>query len=207
MYVDGDYNGSGKGNYVEALKWVDKAADVYFEGGASNDDLALLCLMYYNSLKFLTGEYTSVVDLVPNGMSKGIIPKTPSIMLQVAASYMKLGNIAKAKEWINDAKIEARNQNQQLVIDYANMLSAKILFDNKDYDNAINLLQSENIVDAHPISAYVYGASLINTNNNPDIGKQWVKIASEYDYSGFLELNCFENEINQYWNSVKNKSF
>ena len=203
MYVDGDYNGSGRGNYAEALKWVDKAADLYLGGKDSNGELVILCLRDYNSLKFLTGEYESVADLVPYHLSKGT-PVPPYVLLQLAASHMMLGNTAKAKEWIDKTKTEAQKENQQLIVNYADMLLAKMLFDNKEYDKAIDLLVSKNIVNLHPVSAYVYGASLIKTNNNPETGKQWVQIASEYDYSGMVELNCFEKEIKQYWNSIKN---
>ena len=45
------------------------------------------------------------------------------------------------------------------------------------------------------------------TNNRPDIGKQWVKVAAEYDYSGLFEINCFEDEIQRYWLSIMNHSF
>ncbi len=204
LYVDGDYNGSGKGNYSEALKWVKKAMDAYFDGGASNTDLAVTCMMNYDPLCFLTGDYQETIDHVTSGYSKSGIPKLPYLMLQVAASYLKLGNTAQANKWINDAVTVARGKNDNLSIHTANALLSKIAFDNKNYAKALELSKDAASDGGEPLAAYVYGASLIKTDNSPEIGKQWVKLAAEYDYYGLIQINCFENEIRQYWNSIKN---
>lgn len=202
LYVEGDYNGSGRGNYKEAMKWVEKAMDVYLESGASNRTLAVTCLMNYDPLCFLTGDYQETIDHVTSGLSRGSIPKLPYIMLQVAASYLKLGNIAQANIWLNDAIALAHEKDDEYSLRAGYALLSKIAFDNKDYSKAMEL--SKDVAGKVSLAAYVYGATLIKTNNNPEIGKQWVKLAAEYEYCGLFEINCFESEIKQYWNSIKN---
>lgn len=204
LYVDGDYNGSGKGNYKEAMKWLIKGMEIYFDGGASNNDLAIVCLMNYDPLCFLSGDYQETIDHATSGLARGSLPKMPSLMLQVAASYLKLGDQATASKWINDAKIVAREKNDNLSIHTANALLSKIEFDNKNFSKALELSKVAASEGRVPLAAYVYGSSLIQTNNSPEIGKQWVKLAAEYDYCGLFEINCFENDIRQYWNSIRN---
>ena len=84
---------------------------------------------------------------------------------------------------------------------------SKISLDKNDYVKALELSKDAATQGKIPLAAYVYGVSLIKTNNRPDIGKQWVKVAAEYDYSGLFEINCFEDEIQRYWLSIMNHSF
>lgn len=203
LYVEGEYNGSGKGNYPEAMKWVMKAMDAYLDNGGSNANLAVTCLMNYDPLCFLTGDYQETIDHVTYGLSKGSIPRMPYVMLQVAASNLKLGNVSQANKWISDALTLAKEKADGFSMHAAYALLSKIEFDNKNYTKAIELSSAAASEGKVPLAAYVYGASLIKTNNNPEIGKQWVKLAADYDYCGLFELNCYENEIKQYWSSIK----
>lgn len=205
LYVEGDYNGSGAGNYKEALKWIEKAADLCLDGRSENKELWVLCMLNYPSLRFLTGEYKLFIDEVTKDYSKGNFPKAPYVMLQVAASYIHLGDYAKAKQWIADGMALGREQKQDIILETGEILLAKISFDNKDYNAALNRIAD--FPDASPVSAYIYGASLIKTGNHPELGKEWVRLAAEYKYNGLFEINCFEKEILQYWNSIKNQSF
>lgn len=203
LYVEGDYNGSGKGNYKEAFKWVQKAMDAYLAGGNSNKNLAVTCLMNYDPLCFLTGDYQETVDHVTYGLTRGGIPKIPYIMIQLAASHYKLGDLTAANKWLSEAMSLAQQKNDEISLHTANALLSKIAFDNKNYSKSLELSKKAASEGKVPLAAYVYGASLIKTNNSPEIGKQWVKLAAEYDYCGLFEINCFENEIKQYWNVIK----
>lgn len=200
IYVDGEHNGNGKGDYREAFKWLLMAQQVYHNKATDNKSLAVTCLMYYGPLCFLIGDFEETIDNA-NRQPKEF-PQNPYLTLQVAASYMKLGNITEAKNSINKAIVLANERNDNISIHTANALLSKIAFDRKDYSKAIALSKDAATVGQIPLAAFIYGASLIETRDHADIGKQWVKAAAEYDYNGLFEINCFESEIKYYWNSI-----
>lgn len=206
LYANGDYDGSGIGNYIEAFSWTIMATRKYFEDGANNRDLAVIGLMYYDPLCFLTGDYQETIDHATKGFENGM-PRIPSLINQIAASYLKLGNPINAIEWANKGIALAKEENDDLSLHTANAILSKIFLDKNDYNKALELSKDAATQGKIPLAAYVYGVSLIKTNNHPDIGKQWVKAAAEYDYSGIFEINCFEDEIQRYWRSIMNRSF
>lgn len=206
LYADGDYDGSGIGNYKEAFTWTLMAMNKYLDEGSKNRDLAVTCMMYYDPLCFLTGDYQETIDHATKGYESGL-PRIPYLLNQIAASYLKLGNIAKATEWINKAIVLATEKNDNLSLYTAKAILSKIELDKKDYNKALELSRDAASDGKVPLAAYVYGVSLIKTNNHPDIGKQWVKAAAEYDYNGIIEINCFEDEIKSYWRQIMNTSF
>ncbi len=207
LYANGDYDGSGIGNYKEAFKWTLMAMNKYIDEGANNRELAVTSLMYYDPLCFLTGDYQETVDHAVPGLEKGSLPRMPSLTNQIAASYLKLGNTSKAIEWANQSITLSKERNDDISLHTAYAILAKISFDKNDYNRAIELSKSAASEGKIPLAAYVYGASLIKANNRPDIGKLWAKAAAEYDYSGVFEINCFEDEIQRYWRSIMNRTF
>ena len=206
LYADGDYDDSGIGNYQEAFKWTVMAMQKYCDDGANNRDLAVTCLMFYDPLCFLTGDYQETIDHATKGFKSGT-PRVPYLMNQIAASYIKLGKPINAIEWANKGIALSKEKNDNLSLHTANALLSKISLDKNDYVKALELSTDAATQGKIPLAAYVYGVSLIKTNNRPDIGKQWVKVAAEYDYSGLFEINCFEDEIQRYWLSIMNHSF
>ncbi|MDE7420717.1 MAG: tetratricopeptide repeat protein [Muribaculaceae bacterium] len=203
---DGDYDGSGIGNYQEAFSWNLMAMNKYLEEGANNKNLGVTCMMYYDPLCFLTGDYQETIDHVLYGYGKGT-PRIPYVMNQVAASYLKLGNISEAIDWLDSALNMAVEKKDNISIHTAKALLSKIYLDKEDYSHALELSKEAASEGKVPLAAYVYGVSLIKTNNHPDIGKKWVKLAAEYDYNSIFEINCFEDEIQKYWRTIMNKSF
>ena len=67
LYADRDYDDSGIGNYKEAFKWTVMAMQKYCDDGANNRDLAVTCLMFYDPLCFLTGDYQETIDHATKG--------------------------------------------------------------------------------------------------------------------------------------------
>lgn len=204
LYADGDYDGNGIGNYQEALFWTLQAMNKYFNEGADNRDLAAICLMYYDPLCFLTGDYQETIDHTASLYENGML-RNPYLMNQIAASYLKLGNIDKTIEWLNKATALAKAKDLNHCIQTTNAILSKIYLDTNNYTKALEY--SQEAASEVAVAAYVYGRSLIETDNNPSIGKQWVKSASEYDYSGIFEINCFEEEIENYWRSIMNATY
>lgn len=207
LYVDGDYDKSGKGNYEEAFKWLLMAMNKCIEEGSSDQDLTVTCLMNYDPLCFLTGDYQETVDHATRGIKTGGLPKLPYLMNQIAASYLKLGHLANATEWLNDALSLSKIKDDKLSLHTANAILSKMALDKSDYDSALKLSKDAASEGKIPLAAYVYGITLIKTNNHPEIGKEWVKLAAEYNYNGLFEINCFENEIKQYWNTIRYMNF
>ncbi len=205
LYADGDYDGSGKGNYKQAFSWVLMAQQKYL-GGDKNQKLAVIYLTNYAPLCFLVGDYQETIDAVTKGYKMGF-PKIPYVMAQVAASCLKLGKISKANEWLNNAMSLAKEKNDMLSFHAINAIRSKIALDKKDYSHALELSKDAATEGKIPLAAYVYGVALTETKNRPEIGKKWVKAAAEYDYYGIFEINCFEDEIKQYWKTIKNLSF
>lgn len=210
LYVDGENDGSGIGNYKEAFSWVLKALDKFLGNGSNKRELGVTCLMYYDPLCFLTGDYQETIDHGTSGFEHGT-QKNTYLMNQIAASYLKLGNdtknVAKALEWLNKAISEASQKNDNLTIHTAKAIISKIFLDYSKYNEALEYSEKAATEGKIPLAAYVYGVSLIKTNNRPDIGKKWVKAAANYDYCGIFQINCFESEIRQYWRSIMNTSF
>lgn len=206
LYADGDYDESGIGNYKEAFTWTVMAMGKYEDGGRKNQDLRVIGLMYYDPLCFLIGDYQEAIDHITKGQKLGL-PQLPYLFNILAASYLKLGNIAKATEWANKAIALAAEKNDNFSHYTAKAILSKIELDKKDYNKALELSEKAASDGKVPLAAYVYGVSLIKTNNHPDIGKQWVKAAAEYDYCGISEINCFEDEIKKYWRQIMNASF
>lgn len=204
LYAYGDYDGNGIGNYQEALFWTLQAMNKYFNGGADNRDLKATYLMYYDPLCFLTGDYQKTIDhtapLYENGMLRN-----PYLMNQIAASHLKLGDIDKSIEWLDKATALAKEKGQNHCIQTTNAILSKIYLDTNNYAKALEY--SREAAPEVALAAYVNGRSLIETGNNAEIGKQWIKSASEYDYSGIFEINCFEEEIENYWRSIMNASY
>ncbi len=207
LYAKGDYNGSGKGNYKEAFTWLlIMAQRKYLDEGSKDKELAVLCLAYYDPLCFLFGDYKETIDHTTMAYKMGV-PKTPYLMAQVAASYLKLGKISKANEWLDNAMLLATEKNDKYSIHTINAIRSKIALDKEDYFNAFKLSEDAASEGKVALAAYVYGVTLIKTKNHPEIGQKWVKLAAEYDYGGFFEINCFEGEIKRYWNTIKALSF
>ena len=206
LYVNGDYDGSDKGNYKEAFSWLLKALDKYMSGASDDQDLTVACIMYYDPLCFLTGDYQETVDHATKAYSNGL-PVQAFLMNQIAASYLKLGNRAKANEWLTKAIALATEEGETLNIYTSYAILSKIAMDNKDYSKALDLSVEAASKGEIPLAAYVLGVCMIKTNYHPEIGQKWVKLAAEYDYGGISEINCFENEIKQYWYSIKDLSF
>jgi len=206
LYADGEYDGSGIGNYKKALAWTVLAIDKYIDTGTNNRDLAVTCMMYYDPLCFLAGDYQETIDHATYGFKRGT-PAHSYLMNQIAASYIMLDNIGEATEWLSKALDSAVEKNDNLSIHTAKALLSKIHLDKKEYTKALELSKDAATNGKIPLAAFVYGVSLIKTNNHPDIGKRWVKLAAEYDYNGIFEINCFEEEIGEYWRSIINTSF
>lgn len=206
LYADGDYNGSGKGNYYEAFKWLLIGLTQYNEGPVKDRNLGVTLMVNLDPLTFLTGDYQETIDHVSKSEKLGI-PIMPYMMCQVAASYLKLNKTSDANKWLTKAIAAASEKKQDITIHTANALLAKIAYDKKDYEKALSLSKASASEGKIPLGAFVYGASLINLGGSPGVGKQWVKAAAEYDYCGIYEINCFETEIKNYWNKIKNISF
>lgn len=206
LYVNGKHDGSGIGNYKEAFVWVMKALSMLHHPISDNRELSVTILMYYDPLCFLTGDYQETIDHGTYAFEQGT-QKNTYLMTQIAASYLKLGNPDKAVEWLDKAISQASQKNDNLSIHTASAIYSKILLDNLDYTKALEFSEKAATEGKIPLAAYVYGVSLIKTNNRPDIGKEWVKAAANYGYSGIFQINCFESEIRQYWLSIMNTSF
>ena len=204
IYADGEYDGSGKGNYRVALSWTVQAINKYFEDGGYNAQLAATCMMYYDPLCFLTGDYQEAID---HGIKSAGTSISPYLLTQIAASYLKLGDTKNANEWLKKAKTLAKKYDEALSIHTANAIISKMYFDKKNYSKALEYSEEAVLEGKVPLAAYVYGASRIKTNNSPSFGKQWVEAAAKYDYNGIYEINCFEDEIKQYWESIKDITF
>ena len=207
MYAHGDYDGSGKGNYSEALRWTAMAINTFFnmEEGAGRKQLYAVVMSNYGPLCFLVGDYKEAIDHMAEGLKNGRFPKDSFLMNVVAASYYKLGNVRNAKEFLKMAtETNSKNDYDSHV---TNAILSKIYFDKQDYTNALILSEDAAKTGKVPLAAYVYGASLIKTNNHPNIGKQWVQAAAQYNYSGIIEINCFDNEIKQYWYTIRDISY
>ncbi|MBD5296298.1 MAG: hypothetical protein HDS25_08315 [Bacteroides sp.] len=207
IYTHGDYNGSGKGNYNEAFKWLLLGLTQYNDSPIKDRNLGATLLMNLDPLTFLTGDYQETVDHVTNSEKMGIPIIMPYVMCQVAASYLKLNKVSDANKWLKRAIADASEKKQNITIHTANALLAKIAYDKKDYEKALTLSKASASEGNIPLGAFVYGASLINLGRSPEVGKQWVKAAAEYDYYGIYEINCFETEIKNYWNKIKNVNF
>ncbi len=206
LYADGDYDGSGKGNYKEAFSWLLMAQHKYLSEGSKDKELAVICLLNFDPLCFLTGDYQGTIEHVSKAYKNGI-PKNSYFMAQVAASYLKLGKTSKANEWLNDAMQLAMEKDEMISIHTINAIRSKIALDKKDYSHALELSKDAASEGKVPLADYVYGVALIETKNHPEIGQRWVKAAAEYDYNGIIEINCFENEIKWYWDTIKHLSF
>ncbi len=205
LYADGDYDGSGKGNYKKAFEWLLRAQS-YLDEESKDKELLVLYLVYGDPLCFLFGDYKETIDHATKAYKMGV-PQTPYVVAQIAASYLKLGKISKANEWLDNAMSLATEKNDTYSIHTINAIRSKIALDKEDYSNALKFSKDAASEGKVPLAAYVYGVTLIKTKNHPEIGQEWVKAAAEYDYNGIYEINCFEDEIKRYWNMIKDLSF
>ena len=206
MYADGSYNGSGIGNYHEAFYWTLKGFNVFMNSDNPDRNLGVTCMMYYDPLCFLTGDYHETIRHATTGYSSGM-PELASLYSIIGASYLKLDDKLNATKYLEKGKSLSEKSGNIFDILTTNALLAKIAIDNKNYDKAIALSKDAATIGGIPLASFVYGVALIKTKKNPEEGKKWIKRAVDYKYSGIFEINCFKDEIEQYWETIENTDF
>lgn len=125
---------------------------------------------------------------------------------RISVCYLLKGNKDKAMEWASRIKsIESKEDNKD---DYymSSAIISKIYLDRKDYANAI-IEARDAAVYGNPIALYVMGKSQIKTDLYPAIGQNRVREAAQYDYNLISDINVFADEIQKYYNSIRNKKF
>lgn len=149
-------------------------------------------------------EWIENVNLLEYAYTHGF--SAPHIGNLISVCYLLKGDKTLAKEWA--LKIQEIEQNEEIKDDYymASAILAKIMFDSKDYTNALVAARDAAIND-NPIAMYVMGRCQIKLNIYPEVGQQRVRNAALYDYSPFFDIKAFDEEIQKYYNSIKNKKF
>lgn len=125
----------------------------------------------------------------------------------ISVCYLLKGDRAKAQEWATKIREIERDEEDKHNYYMSTAILSKIMLDNKDYMNALGTARDA-AFDGNPIAQYVMGRCQIKLHIDPAAGQQRVKKAAFYDYnSPILDINAFDDEIQKYYNSIKNKRF
>lgn len=138
--------------------------------------------------------------------------KTPHIGNLICASYIIDGDRESAKKWADEI-YDAENDSTDDLEDYAEVCSllAKLAMDDKDYFTAMQYAEKStkaflsDKAPYNPLAFYVLGRSQLSANVYPKQGWENVRIAANYEYKHYLIIHAFKDEIEQYWQTIKQK--
>ncbi len=199
-YISGCYE-SGQ-DLQSALSWATKGCSI------SMLDPDPTCMGVIGMLGTVTAEnkkdWIENLKFLEYAYTNGFGPSHLGNLISVC--YLLKGDIAKAQEWAT--KIQEIEKDEEDKDNYymSSAILSKIMLDNKDYMNAL-MTARDAAVDGNPIAQYVMGRCQIQLDIYPEVGQQRVKNAALYDYSPISDINAFDEEIQKYYDSIKNKRF
>lgn len=125
----------------------------------------------------------------------------------ISVSYLLKGDEKKAEDWAR--KIMALEETEEDKDDYymASAILGKIQMDHKDYMNASVTVRNAASEGGNPLAEYVMGKCQIKMDIFPEVGQERVKAAATYDYYPAIDIKVFDDEIQKYYKSVKDKEF
>lgn len=123
----------------------------------------------------------------------------------ISVCYILRGDEEQARKWAG--KILKKDEDNEKKDDYymAMALIAYLSLCEKDYVSAVTIA-FDAMKEGNPLALYVAGRVQIQQNLYPSIGKQNVEKAVSYNY-GFWDIAVFKDEINDYYSSIKDKTF
>jgi hypothetical protein len=144
------------------------------------------------------------LPFLEHAYSHGFSPSNIGNLISVC--YLLKGDKEKASEWakkIQDIEKDEEDKDQYYM---ASAILSKIYLDKKDYSNALATARDA-AVEGNPIAQYVMGRCQIKMDIFPEVGKRRVREAALYEYSPLVDINAFDEEIQKYYNSIKDKKF
>lgn len=185
-----------------ALQWVTKG----YSNSMLNPEptcmgvLGMLGTATANSKK----DWIENLPFLEHAYTNGFTPSYIGNLISVC--YLLKGDKDKAQEWATKIQEIEKNEEEKYQYFMASAILSKIYLEKKDYSNALAAARDA-AVEGNPIAQYVMGRCQINLNIYPEIGRKRVKEAALYEYSTLVDINVFDEEIQKYYNSIRNKKF